>query len=90
MSLSRVAGQILGYLVKRPDSKDTAQGILEWWLMDEEIRIRIDLAREALNELVQKEYILETKSDHSSVLYHLNRSKLNEIEMLLNSEIQLQ
>lgn len=86
MGLSRVAGQILGYLVKRPGSKDTAQGILEWWLLDEEIRIRIDLARDALNELVERGYVLETRSGRSAVLYHLNRSRWNEIEKLLNVE----
>lgn len=90
MSLSREADQILRYLVRRPDSKDTANGILEWWLLEEEIQIRIDLAKAALNELVQKGYVLEAKSEHSAILYYLNRSKLGEIDMLLNSESRSQ
>lgn len=90
MTLSRVAGQILHYLIRRPDSKDTAQGILEWWLLDQAIQMRIDLAREGLNELVEKGYVLETRSDHSAALYYLNHGKLNEIETILKSETQPQ
>jgi hypothetical protein len=85
MTISREADKILRYLVRRPDSKDTANGILEWWLLEEEIQIRIDLARAGLNELVEKGYVLELKGEHSAVLYHLNRGKLAEIEALLSS-----
>jgi hypothetical protein len=38
----QVAAQILDYLKERPQAMDTLEGIAEWWLMRQ--RMRMDLA----------------------------------------------
>lgn len=80
MDKSQVAYQILTYLAEHPDSRDTLEGIAQWWLLEREIRHQIDQIKEALADLVSKELILEYRTISSKIHYGINRNKYDEIQ----------
>lgn len=80
---SRVAYEILAYLVKNPDAGDTIEGIVEWWLLEQRIDKETARVEEAIAELVAKELILGRKGRDSRTHYRINRQKYGEIRKLL-------
>ncbi len=81
---SRTIGEeILGYLAKHPDSRDTLEGIAQWWLLEREIQYHTDKIRKTLADLVAKGFVLEYKCADSKIHYGINRSKYDEIKSLL-------
>ena len=50
---------IVSYLSKHPDSGDTIDGILKWWLLKELIDIRVDEVIEVLAVLVREGVLVE-------------------------------
>lgn len=71
-------------MVNRPDSKDTAQGIIEWWILQQELEVRVQHVKDALIELVRNGYILENRTQNSNALYFLNKGRITEIERVLD------
>jgi len=55
-----VALKILRYLQEHPRAADTANGILEWWLLKQSISEQQNLVEQALKMLVEKNLILST------------------------------
>ena len=55
-----VAQKILRYLRGHPDAADTANGILEWWLLKQSISEEQSVVEQALKMLVEKNLILST------------------------------
>lgn len=80
---SQIAYDILGYLVEHPDAQDTLEGIVEWWLLEQQIKRQTAKVRKALAELVSKRLILERQGKDSRTHYRINRRKLKEIRMLV-------
>lgn len=80
---SRIACEILTYLAEHPDSSDTLEGILEWWLLERKIKYQVRSVKEALAELVTKGLVLEYKGRNAHTYYRLNRRKHKEIQALL-------
>ena len=58
---SQIGNKILAYLVENPKAQDTLEGIVEWWLLEREIKFETARVREALADLVARGLILETK-----------------------------
>jgi len=75
---------ILNYLTQHPHAKDTLQGIIEWWLVDSRQTPGVADVQEALDELVQRGWILVTKRSPSSTLYGLDEAHLDSIREFLN------
>lgn len=71
---SRMAKEIIAYLADHPDAQDTLEGIAEWWLLERKIMGQTKLIREALAELVNDGFIVETKKESTSH-YKLNKGK---------------
>jgi hypothetical protein len=59
----------LCYLVDHPRAKDTAEGIMQWWLDDKSIG-RMDVER-SLSLLVSRGLIRETRRNGASPYYQL-------------------
>jgi len=73
----------LTYLAEHPESHDTLEGIVEWWLLEQEIKRRTVLIREVMAELVVRGLVLERESSDARVHYYINRDRLAEIRQLI-------
>lgn len=79
----QIAHEILAYLTDHPDSRDTLEGIAQWWLLEQEIKCQIDKIRNALTDLVAKGLVLEYKSADSKIHYGINWSEYEGIQAFL-------
>jgi hypothetical protein len=84
---SRIAHEILNYLVERPDAQDTLDGIVSWWLLEQKIIYHTNLVKEAIAELVKKELLLERKKGELRTLYRINSEKVERIRKLIKKPI---
>jgi hypothetical protein len=83
---SIIARQILTYLVHHPDAQDTLEGIMQWWLLHQEIHYRRDLILKALDDLIQKGLIIQRKPGSSSPRYQANWKRAAEIRQSIEDE----
>jgi hypothetical protein len=79
------AHKILAYLMANPDAKDTLEGILDWWLLQQDLQRNIALVRKALDELLDKKFLLERKGTDKQKYYQVNHEKLTEIATLIKN-----
>lgn len=79
-----VIEQILRYLMKNPEAKDTIQGIVRWWLPKDPVERRQDEVQEALEHLVARRWVTQRETATSQRFYGLNEEKLEEIEIFLS------
>ena len=75
MRKRRVEALILTYLARNPTAEDTVDGILEWWLVHEEIRYRMQEVEAALVELTDRGIITQTVGEDSRVRYRISPKK---------------
>jgi uncharacterized protein YigA (DUF484 family) len=80
---SHVAKAILAYLLEHPDAQDTLAGIAEWWLPEEEANTQLAIVKDALDQLVAHELVLERRSKDLQTHYRINDQQLKEIEKLV-------
>lgn len=80
---SQIIRAILEYLSKNPNAQDTLLGIAQWWLPEEQIKTNITALNDALNELVSRELILQSKGKDSQLHYRVNKRKLGQIAAIL-------
>lgn len=78
-----IARDILAYLSEHPQAQDTVQGIVQWWLLEQEIKSRIRQVERALASLVAERFVVERKGKDSQIHYRINRRKMSEIESFL-------
>src|SRR2546426_681480 len=78
-----VAQDILTYLLEHSRAEDTIEGIVEWWLLEENIKHRTKEVQEVLDELVNQGLVSVRKSEDSRIRYRVNNQKMNEIRELL-------
>jgi hypothetical protein len=83
---NKISRQILTYLVNHPDAQDTLEGIMQWWLLHQEIHYRRNLILNALDELVQKGLIIVRKPDSSSPRYQANWKRAAEIKQSIEDK----
>jgi hypothetical protein len=77
---SQMAHEILAYLADHPKAQDTLEGIIEWWLLEQDITRRMANVKEALAELVAQGLVLERTGRDSRTHYRINRRKLREVQ----------
>jgi hypothetical protein len=78
-----LSSEILSYLIEHKDAQDTLEGIAEWWLLEQSIKIRTSEVKAALEDLVNKKLVLEHKGKDSRTHYRINRRKYREIAALV-------
>jgi DNA-binding IclR family transcriptional regulator len=49
-----VAQDILGYLAEHPRAMDTAEGIAEWWIMRQQIRVNVAALTRVLRGMTER------------------------------------
>lgn len=70
---SHISRNVLAYLSARPEARDTLEGIVEWWLVEQRIVEQTAVVREALAELVAGGLLLERRGADSRTLYCVSR-----------------
>lgn len=80
---SYIVYEILTYLAEHPDSSDTLEGIVQWWLLERRIEHQIAIVEQALAELVAKGLVVENKGRDGRIHYRINRRKHGEIQAFL-------
>jgi hypothetical protein len=72
-TVEEIAEQILRYLSKHPQAEDTAEGILRWWVMEEQLEEAASTVREALVSLVVGGNLFVVVGGDGSVRYRLRK-----------------
>jgi hypothetical protein len=80
---SHIGYEILAYLADHPDSGDTLEGIVQWWLLEQSIKHQAAKVEKALKELVAEGLVLENKGADGRIRYRINGRKRREIQALL-------
>ncbi|MGH7901711.1 MAG: hypothetical protein ACRENZ_08230 [Thermodesulfobacteriota bacterium] len=75
----QIAVDILCYLSKNPEAKDTLEGIVDWWLLQQEIERKVANVKKVLDELVREGLILEIKSGDNNRHYRISAEKYDQI-----------
>jgi hypothetical protein len=75
--------RILRYLIENPNAQDTLEGVVEWWLLDKYTEGNVVRVKEALEDLVSADLILQRRGKGSRNYYKINPQKLKEIYALL-------
>lgn len=74
---------ILAHLVEYPDAADTFEGIVEWWLLEQQIRERMALVQAALADLVADRLVIERTREDSRIHFRINHRRIAEIRTLI-------
>ncbi len=72
-----VSQAVVGYLSEHPQAMETLEGIAEWWIMRQQVRVSVELLERVLGQLTDKG-VLEKVGRGERALYHLSRSKEHE------------
>ena len=80
---SKVAWDVLSYLIDNPDAQDTLEGIVEWWILQRTIENQTKTVQAVLAELTAKGLILERRGSDSRLRYLINANRQEEIRALL-------
>lgn len=65
---------ILEYFAEHPNASDTLEGIAEWWIMRQQVRVEIEALAKVLRQLTGAG-LLEKIGRGSQALYHLKPEK---------------
>ena len=65
-----LAELVLGYLSEHPNGMDTLEGIAEWWIPRQQVRIDVERLARVLQDLIQQG-VLERIGPENSSLYRL-------------------
>ena len=71
--LADIAREILAYLSAHPGAQDTIEGIIEWWLLEQDIKRSMPQVQAALAELITRGLIVEHHGTDGRVRYRLDR-----------------
>ena len=82
-SRAEIVEALLSYLIENADARDTLEGIVEWWLLDQTIRPNTAEVKRVLDDLVAKKLVLERKTGDKRIHYCVNPRKKKEIQALL-------
>lgn len=84
---TKITRYVLSYLIEHQDAQDTLEGIVEWWLVEEEIKQQTTKVKEVLGELVKSKYLLASEGMDSRTRYRINLSKRKEIFSLIEESL---
>jgi hypothetical protein len=76
-SVGSIAEQVLSYLSRHPEAKDTIEGITEWWLLEQRIHVAEMVVKKALADLVDRGLIVQNRAGDGKVYYSLNKERTN-------------
>lgn len=68
-----LALEILDYLVRNPEAKDTATGIVQWWLTEQHVRQTLRDVKAAVKSLVEQGLVLESRAPDGRTYFSLSK-----------------
>jgi hypothetical protein len=74
-----IAQYILSYLQDNPKANDTIEGIVEWWILQEKIKHRMQGVRKVVDALVAENVLVAYTSKDLKTHYRINSEKMDEI-----------
>ena len=83
----KIGNEILAYLIDHPNARDTLEGIVEWWLLEQQIKFQTARVKDALSDLVARGLILEKKGSNSQIHYRINQNMFKEIQELFKQKV---
>ncbi len=86
--MTQVEEDIVNYLLDHPEAKDTLEGIVRWWVMEQRMRREMLQVQQAIGELVQREWLLERQGADAQLHYRLNPAKTEEIAAALGKKAE--
>jgi hypothetical protein len=63
--------KILDYLKQNPSAEDTLEGIAQWWLLEQQIRIETARVQAALKQLVDHKLLIVRRGGDGRIRYRL-------------------
>lgn len=81
-----VTREILSYLAEHPKAQDTLEGIVEWWLLEQQIKRWQAQVQKALDELVEQGLVIKKRGEDCKDRYSVNSRKLAEVRRLLSKD----
>jgi len=82
-----VAIKILRYLTEHPDAADTADGILEWWLLKQSFFEEEKVVEKALERLFEQKLIFRVEAADTRKHYRLNAERIEESRALIREAL---
>lgn len=82
-----IARAILGYLARNPKAQDTLPGIIEWWLLDHQIRARTAEIKKVVDELVAERLVLKHRGTDLQHHYRINPRRQRRIAALIEERV---
>jgi hypothetical protein len=82
-----IARAILGYLARNPKAQDTLPGIIEWWLLDHQIRTRTAEIKNVVDDLVAERLILKRRGSDFQHHYRINPKRQRRIAALIEERV---
>lgn len=79
-----MAGEILAYVSRHPNAEDTLEGIVNWWLLEQQIKRVVAEVKAALARLVMEKLMLSRRGPDGQTRYRLNRRKAAQIRSCVN------
>jgi hypothetical protein len=52
-----IAALIMGYFEEHPQAMDTLEGIAEWWLMRERVRVEVETLSRVVRQLTERDLV---------------------------------
>lgn len=80
--LTEIERNILAYLDEHPMARDTWEGIVEWWLLEREIRRQGRKVQQALDRLVEEELLVASEGPDRRLHYRVNPERREEVRLL--------
>jgi hypothetical protein len=88
VNLSPTAHDILAYLAEHPKAQDTLEGIMHWWLLEQEIKHWVNRAQAAIADLVAQGLVLERRGADGRIHYRINQRRKKKIHDLIGQRNQ--
>jgi hypothetical protein len=75
----KAAGDILKYAQKHPEAKHTAKGIARYWIFQQRLEEKLEVAISAIEYLVDEGFLIQGNDTASEKYYYLNKKKSKKI-----------
>jgi hypothetical protein len=70
-------------MLENSTASDTLEGIVQWWMLDQEIKQNVSDVKAVLDELAAKQLVIVSRKPDNKIHYRINRRKQKEILALL-------
>lgn len=81
----KVKRDILAYLRNHPEAQDTAEGIAQWWLLEQRLTAGVSLVKQVLDELRQQGFVIRRIGGDAREHYSFNRDWFAQMQKTLDN-----